>query len=159
LSAVSVPVEDEPLTALVPDHPPEAAQAVAFVATQVSVDAAPCFTVLGVAEKLTVGAGALTDTVADCAALPAAPVQVSLKVELARSAPVDCDPFKAFLPDHAPDAVHEVAFSDDQVKVELAPVTMLLGLAERATEAVGLALTVTVTDCAALPPAPLHDRA
>ena len=76
--AVSAPLDDEPLTALLPDHPPEAVQAVAFVEVHERVDAAPLFTVLGLAEKLTVGAGVLTETVVDCVALPPAPVQVSV---------------------------------------------------------------------------------
>jgi hypothetical protein len=76
--AVSAPLDDEPLTALLPDHPPEAVQVVAFVEVHERVDAAPLFTVLGLADKLTVGAGVLTETVVDCVALPPAPVQVSV---------------------------------------------------------------------------------
>jgi len=76
--AVSAPLDDEPLTALLPDHPPEAVQVVAFVEVHERVDAAPLFTVLGLADKLTVGAGLLTETVVDCVALPPAPVQVSV---------------------------------------------------------------------------------
>jgi hypothetical protein len=34
-------------------------------------------TVLGLLEKLTVGVGTVTDTVADCAAVPPAPVQLN----------------------------------------------------------------------------------
>jgi hypothetical protein len=75
---VSAPLDDEPLTALLPDHPPEAVQVVAFVEVHERVDAAPLFTVLGLADKLTVGAGLLTETVVDCVALPPAPVQVSV---------------------------------------------------------------------------------
>jgi len=64
---------------LLPDHPPEALQDVALVDDHVSLDAPPLATVLGLALKLTVAAGrALTDTVADCAALPPAPLQVSV---------------------------------------------------------------------------------
>jgi hypothetical protein len=62
---------------LLPDHPPEAVQAVAFVEVQERVEAAPLFTVLGLAEKLTVGAGVLAETVVDWVALPPGPVQVS----------------------------------------------------------------------------------
>jgi hypothetical protein len=76
--AVRAPVACEPLIALLPDQAPEAAQAVALVDDQVSVDPLPLATVLGLALKLTVAAGsALTVTVADCAALPPAPVQVN----------------------------------------------------------------------------------
>jgi hypothetical protein len=77
--ALSAPLDWEPLIALLPDQPPEAVQDVALVDDHVSVDAPPLATVLGVALKLTVAVGcALTDTVADCAALPPSPVQVSV---------------------------------------------------------------------------------
>jgi len=68
-------VDCEPLTALPPDHAPEAVQEVALVEDQVNVELLPLATVLGLAVKLTVGAGDVTDTVADCDALPPAPVR------------------------------------------------------------------------------------
>ena len=68
----------EPLTALLPDQAPEAVQEVAWVLDHVRVELAPLATVLGLAVKLTVGAADVTVTVADCAALPPAPVQVSV---------------------------------------------------------------------------------
>lgn len=68
----------EPLVALVPDQAPEAVQEVALVADQDTVELPPLVTVLGLAPRLTVGAGAVTEIVADCVALPPpAPVQVS----------------------------------------------------------------------------------
>jgi hypothetical protein len=77
--AVSAPVDCDPLTALVPDQAPEPVQAVALVAAQVSVALLPLATVLGLAARLMVGTGCVTETVADCAAaLPPAPVQVSV---------------------------------------------------------------------------------
>jgi hypothetical protein len=65
-----------PLTALEPVQPPLAVQEVAWVADQLRVAASPLATVLGLLEKVTVGVGAVTDTVADCAAVPPAPVQL-----------------------------------------------------------------------------------
>jgi hypothetical protein len=59
-----------------PAQAPEAVHAVAFVADQLSVELPPFATVLGLADKVTVGAGAFTDTVADCDALPPVPLQV-----------------------------------------------------------------------------------
>jgi len=59
-----------------PDQAPEAVQEVAFVDDQLIVDPLPLITELGTALRATVGADALTDTVADCDALPPAPVQV-----------------------------------------------------------------------------------
>jgi hypothetical protein len=59
------PVDWEPLTGLLPDHAPEAVHEVAFEATQVSVELLPLITELGLALRLMVGAGFVTDTVAD----------------------------------------------------------------------------------------------
>jgi hypothetical protein len=70
-------VDCEPLVALVPDHAPEAVHEVAFVADQVSVELAPLATVLGLADKVTTGAGGVTETVADWFALPPPPEQAS----------------------------------------------------------------------------------
>jgi hypothetical protein len=50
---------------------------VAFLADQVSIELAPLATVLGLAARVTTGAGEVTDTVADCDALPPVPVHVS----------------------------------------------------------------------------------
>jgi hypothetical protein len=71
-------VDCEPLAALLPNQPPEATHEVAFAADQVSVELLPLMTELGFALRVTVGAGDFTDTVADCAALPPAPVQVNV---------------------------------------------------------------------------------
>jgi hypothetical protein len=75
---VSVGVVWEPAVVSEPLQPPEAVQAVALVEDQVNADVAPLFTVVGFAVKVTAGAGVVTETVADCAALPPAPVQVSV---------------------------------------------------------------------------------
>ncbi len=69
---------------------------------------------------------------------------------------MDCEPLTALLPDQAPDAVQEVALLDVHVSVELPPLATVLGLAPILTVGVGVALTVTVVDCAAVPPAPLQ---
>jgi hypothetical protein len=76
---------------------------------------------------------------------------------LAVSAPVDWDPFIPLLPDHAPEAVQEVALFEVQVSVELLPLLIALGPTLKVT-AGAAALTETVTDCTALPPAPLQVR-
>jgi hypothetical protein len=75
--AVSAPVDCEPLAAMLPDQAPEAVHEVALVADQVNVELLPLATVLGLAAKVTVGAGEVTETVADCVALPPVPAQVS----------------------------------------------------------------------------------
>ena len=73
------PVDCEPLSALLPLQPPEAVQALAFAADQVSVELVPLVTELGAALIRTVGAGVaeLTETVADWVALPPGPVHVN----------------------------------------------------------------------------------
>jgi hypothetical protein len=71
---------------------------------------------------------------------------------------VDCDPVMALAPCQAPEAEHEVALLDDQVRVDALPLPMVLGLALKLTVTVGFALTVTVAVCAAVPPAPMHVR-
>ena len=63
---------------MAPDQAPDAVQEVALVDDQTRDAALPRVIELGLALKLTVGAGALTETVADCAALPPAPVHVSV---------------------------------------------------------------------------------
>ena len=92
---------------------------VAPVVAQVRVERPPLATVLGLAVKLIVGTGALTDTTLDCAALPPGPLQVNVKVDFEVRAPVDCEPLVALVPDHAPEAAHEVAWIVDQVRVAL----------------------------------------
>jgi hypothetical protein len=73
---VSAPVVCDPVTGLLPDQAPEAVQAVAFEADQFRVALPPLVIALGPMLKVTVGVGDLTETVADCAAVPPAPVQV-----------------------------------------------------------------------------------
>jgi hypothetical protein len=71
-------VDCEPLTGLLPDHAPDAEHDAAFAADQVRVALLPLITELGLELRLTVGADDFTDTVADCAALPPAPLQVNV---------------------------------------------------------------------------------
>ena len=67
-----------PDTAFVPDQAPEAVQEVAFVAVQFKVALLPLVMALGPTLKLTVGAAALMETVADWVAVPPVPVQLSV---------------------------------------------------------------------------------
>jgi hypothetical protein len=71
-------VDWDPLIGLAPAQAPEAVQDVALRAFQVSVELSPLATVLGFALRLTVGAAPLTETVADCVALPPEPLQVNV---------------------------------------------------------------------------------
>ena len=45
-------------------------------------------------------------------------MQVNVNVELAVKAPALCDPEVAFVPDHAPEAVQELACVELQISVE-----------------------------------------
>jgi hypothetical protein len=74
-------------------------------------------------------------------------------VEFAVRAPVDFDPLMAWLPDQALPAMHDVALAEDQLNMELAPLTTVLGLTLKVTVGAG-EVTETVADCAALPPVP-----
>jgi hypothetical protein len=74
---------------------------------------------------------------------------------LADRAPVDCEPLIAFAPVQAPEALQAVALVELQVRAELAPAAIELGLTLKLTVGVGL-VTETVADCAALPPLPLQ---
>ncbi len=74
---------------------------------------------------------------------------------MAVSEPEDCEPLSALLPDQEPEAEHAVALLLDQVSVEALPELMVLGLALSVTNG-GKDGTVTVTDCVAEPPGPVH---
>jgi hypothetical protein len=156
---LSAPVDCEPFSDSLPLQPPEATHEVALVEVQVSVVPFPLETVLGPAARVTVGAGAVTETVADWLAVPPGPVQVSTKVLLVLRAPVPALPLIGSLPDHAPEAVQAVAWVVDQVRLELPPLVTELGLAPSVTVGAGAGeLTVTVADCVAVPPAPVQVR-
>jgi hypothetical protein len=72
----NLPVDQVPFNATVPLQPPEAVQAVALSEVQFRADMPPSVTVVGDAERVTVGAAELTTTSADCEADPPGPLQV-----------------------------------------------------------------------------------
>lgn len=125
----------------------------ASVEFHVSVAAPPLAMVLGLALRLTVGAGApLTVTVVVELAEPPGPVQVIVKPIVADSGPVDWLPVIATVPVQPPDAVHKVAFVEVHVRSELLPLDTVLGFAPRVT--VGTGATLTVTEAFVEPPVP-----
>ena len=75
---------------------------------------------------------------------------------LAVRALLDCDPLMALVPDQPPEAVQAVALVDDQVSLDVPPLATVLGMALKPTVTDGCALTETVADCAAVPPAPVQ---
>jgi hypothetical protein len=66
------------VAALAPDQAPDDIHDVALVADHDSMELRPLATELGAADKVTVGAGEVTDTVADWLALPPLPVQLRM---------------------------------------------------------------------------------
>jgi hypothetical protein len=112
----------------------------------------------GLAVRLSAGVPAVIVTDAVCVTFPPAPVQASVKLELAVNAPVLCVPDVPFAPLQPPDAVQLVAFVALQVSCEADPDWTLAGSALRVS--VGAALvTVTAAVRATEPPAPAHVRA
>ncbi len=130
-------------------------QAVALVEDQVNVELPPLATLVGLALSETLGGVAETVTVADWDAEPPAPLHVSVNVVVVVRAEVVRVPLVGSLPVQPPEALQEVAFVEDQVRVEVAPCATVLGLAEIVTAGAGV-VTETVAACTALPPAPVH---
>ena len=89
-----------------------------------------------------------TDTVTLLLADPPDPEQLRENVLAAVSAPLDCEPLTALVPDQASDAVQLVAFVELHVSVEALPLVTDVGLALRETVGAagggGAADTVTV---------------
>jgi len=153
--ALSAAVDCEPLVATLPDQPPEAVQVVALLVVQVNSDVPPVLMLEGLALRDTLGGAAATEIVADWEAEPPVPLQVSVNLVAALKATVVYEPRVGFVPVQPFEAVQAVALVEDQVSVDDAPLLTVLGLAFMVTAGFGV-LTVTVADCAALPPGPVH---
>jgi hypothetical protein len=83
-------------------------------------------------------------------------VQLRVKTVLCNSAPVLLVPLVASAPLQPPEAVHELALVEDQVKLELPPLLTAIGFAFKVI--VGKAgVTDTTTDCDADPFAPMQE--
>jgi hypothetical protein len=143
----------------VPLQPPDAVQDVAFVEVHVKVLLPPLLTVVGAADNVTVGTGVelVTETEAVAWPEPPAPAQLSVNEALAFNAPVLALPEIAFVPLQPPDAVHDVAFVEVQVKVLLPPLATVVGDADSVTVGRGVELvTATEVLARAVPPEPLQ---
>jgi len=75
---LSAPVLALPFVGSLPDQPPDAVQLFALLEDQRSVADPPLLTAVGVALRLTEGAGVGTLTVTDWVALPPGPLQASV---------------------------------------------------------------------------------
>lgn len=149
----------EPLSPFEPLHAPFAVQELALRLDQVSVEAAPALTALGLALSVTVGVLPETVTVADWVADPPAPAQVNSYSVVLVSAPVDQEPLVGTLPCQPPEAVQAVVSADFHVSVELPPPLTVVGVAAKLIDGAGCAtgsITETATDSVVVPPAPLH---
>src|SRR3974390_1282591 len=112
------------------------------------------------------GGGGDPGRVNDALPPPLGPVQSRRKVLLLVNAPVDWTPEIALAPDHAPEAVQEATFVEDQTSDEDAPLGTSGGIA--ATDTVGPdgpggggaegPCTVTVADALPVPPGPVQVR-
>ena len=69
-------------------------------------------------------------------------------------APVDSLPLAALVPLHPPDAEHDVASVEVQVRIDDSPLAMIVGFAVNKTGGGGT--TVTVTVWLLLPPVPVQ---
>ena len=127
-----------PEVALAPDHPPVAEQLEALVEDHVSSVEPPGATAPGAALSETVGAGAVTITVAELVALPPLPTQVSVNVLVAERELIAWLPEGDLAPDHAPPAVQPEALLDDQVSCVEPPCATVLGAAPSETVGGGL---------------------
>lgn len=144
-----------------PLQPPDAVQVVALVLVQLRVEELPLVTVVGVAFNVTVGAVGpdATVTVTDCAAVPPAPVQVSVNVVVAAIPVRASDPLRVLVPVQPPDAVQLAALVDNQLSVVEPPLATVVGVAVSVTDGAAGCVTVTFTDCVADPPAPVQVNA
>jgi hypothetical protein len=132
--ADTAPVDCEPVRVLLPIQPPDAVQALALLLDQLSVDAAPDCTLLGVALRVTVGALFETVTVTDCVAGPPDPSQVSAYSVLLVRVPVEIVPLVGTPPCQPPEALQLFEPTELQVSVELPPLLTVVGEALNTTD-------------------------
>jgi hypothetical protein len=154
--ACSGAVDSEPLVSRTPVHPPLAVQDAAFVEDHARVEMPPGASESGLAVSVSVGVGggfAVTVTLREI--VPPLPVQASVKVVVAASAPVDSVPLVDFVPLQPPLAMQLVAFVDDQLSIEESPVVTESGLAVSVKVGAGYE-TVTVLVCESDPPLPMQ---
>ena len=136
------PLDCDPLRPLAPDQAPEAVQAVAFVADQLSMAELPALTLLGLACSVTWGACEVTVTVADCEAVPPWPVQVSSNSVLLVNLPLIHVPLTETGPLQPPLAMHCVAWSAFQARLVTPEPVRVVG---EALNVISGACWVTVT--------------
>jgi hypothetical protein len=151
-----------PESGSVPDSPPssgfgEMLTDTAFVVVHDNVLSPPEFTVAGVAVKVPIvgGTACATFTITDWLVLPPAPVAVNTYVVVCCGVTPEMLPASGNTDVLTGGAmVTEVALKVCHERVMGVPAVMLVELAEKDTLG-GCDVTVTVTDCVALPPGPV----
>jgi hypothetical protein len=147
-----------PVGGRVPLHAPLAVQLVASVLAQVSRAVAFGATPVAFALRDNMGAGT-TLTLTVRAIEPPCPEHVSVNAADFAIGPMLAVPLAPLTPDHAPLAVQLVALLADQSSCVLPCAAIAVGVAvnDNAGRAGGAACpTVTVADCATVPPSPVH---
>ena len=151
-----------PESGSVPDSPPssgfgEMLTDTAFVVVHDNVLSPPEFTVAGVAVNVPIvgGTACATFTITDWLVLPPGPVAVNTYVVVCCGVTPETLPVTGNTDELIEGTIPtEVAFEVCQLKVIGCPAVILVELAEKATWG-GCVVTVTVTDCVALPPGPV----
>jgi len=153
--AVNGPVLAVPPGARAPLHPPEAVHVVALVEVHVKVELAPEATAVGVAASETDGGGYTVTAAMTGAVVPPGPVQVKENVAFAIRMPVLCVPLLASVPLQSPLAVHEAAWIELHVSMDVFPAGTAVGIAVNC--ALGAAFTVIATvEIWLVPPGPVQ---
>jgi hypothetical protein len=153
--AVNGPVLWLPLVASVPLQPREAVHEVALTELQVMTAAPPETIDVGAAESTAVGGGINITVAVDGAEAPPPPEQTMEKFVVAVIGAVFWLPLAASMPLQPPDAVHESAFAELHVNVELPPTATAAGVAARVTVGTGITVMATVTVWL-VPPGPVQ---
>jgi hypothetical protein len=110
-------IVSDPAVTLFPDQSPDAVQLVTWVPAQLSVVEPLVVSEPGFAVKESVGTGSATVTLTVSLTDPLVPLQVKVNVLSAISAPVDCVPAVARLPDQSPEALQPLVLPLSQLKV------------------------------------------
>ena len=155
--AESGPTERLPLVARAPLQAPDAVHALASVVLQFSVEVPPAAMLAGLALKLSVGAGR---DHRDGGGLARRASRSGACQRVARRGAdwsgARCATGRHSAGSRLPRRSSSWHWVDDQVRVDAPPGATLLGVAVSATVGAGGSVTVTVTDCAALPPGPMQ---
>jgi hypothetical protein len=128
---------------------------VALTELQVMTAAPPETIDVGAAESMAIGGGISVTVAVDAAEAPPPPVQTIEKFVVAVIGPVFWVPLVASAPLQPPDAVHESAFAEFHVNVELPPTATATGVAARVAVGTGITVTVAVA-CGLVPPGPVQ---